>query len=337
MTTPHFPEGRKPPRLLQQVRNRIQRLNYSYRTEQAYAYWIRQFILFSGKRHPREMGKEEVERFLTYLATQRRVSASTQNQALSALLFLYQQVLKIEIGWVEDVVRAKRPSRVPVVLTRPEVVAVLSRMTGPYRFMASLMYGTGLRVTECLGLRIQDLDFGYGQIVVRNGKGGKDRFVPLPNSLKEPLRHQIAKAELIRDEDIQEGFGEVSLPKALARKYPNAPFELGWWYLFPSVNRSIDPFSGREKRHHMDPSPLQKAFRRAVRTAGIGKHATPHALRHCFATHLLEAGYDIRTVQELMGHRDVKTTQIYTHVLQRGSTAVFSPVDALAGERNRLY
>lgn len=204
-------DSTQPPRLLQQVRARIRRLNYSYRTEQAYAYWIRYFILFSGKRHPRDMGKSEVERFLTYLATERRVSASTQNQALSALLFLYKQVLEIEIGWVEDVVRAKRPARVPVVLTRSEVDAVLSRMSGMYRLMAYLMYGTGLRVSECLRLRIQDLDFGYGQIVVRNGKGGKDRFVPLPESLKGPLGQPIVRAEMVREQDLQEGFGEVSL------------------------------------------------------------------------------------------------------------------------------
>jgi integron integrase len=322
------PAGRSP-RLLTQVRERIRRLNYSYRTEQAYTYWVRYFILFSGKRHPRELGKAAIERFLTHLAVECNVAASTQNQALSALLFLYRHVLEIELDWLDGVVRAKRPVRVPVVLTREEVAAVLTRMGGRCWLMAGLMYGAGLRVSECLRLRIQDVDFGYRQLVVRNGKGRKDRFVPLPDSLTDALRQQVAEARRVRDADLRDGFGEVSLPRALDRKYPNAPFETGWWYLFPSVCRSTDPLSGREKRHHMDPSPVQKAFRQAVRAAGVRKHATPHTLRHCFATHLLEVGYDIRTVQELMGHRDVKTTQIYTHVLQRGGGAVRSPVDTL--------
>ncbi len=323
------PSRGRPPRLMSQVRNRIRRLNYSYRTEQAYTYWIRFFILFSGKRHPREMGKEEVERFLSHLAVERRVSASTQNQALSALLFLYKQVLEMELGWIEDVVRAKRSECIPVVLTRKEVESVLLRLDGQYQLMAGLMYGSGLRLMECLRLRIQDLDFGFGQVLVRNGKGAKDRFVPLPESLKEPLHRQIGWTRWVREADLADGFGEVSLPDALARKYPNASFELGWWYLFPSTQRARDPYSGRIKRHHIAPSPVQKAFRAAVQAAEITKRATPHTLRHSFATHLLEANYDIRTVQELMGHRDVKTTQIYTHVLQRGSSAVRSPVDML--------
>lgn len=326
------PSQNQPPRLLQQVRDCLRTLHYSYRTEQAYVYWIRYFIRYSGTRHPREMGKTEVERFLTALAVERRVSASTQNQALSAVLFLYQKVLGIDIGWLDDVVRAKRPARAPVVLTRAEVAAILARLRGQYWLMASLMYGTGLRVMECMRLRIQDIDFGYRQIMVRNGKGGKDRFVPLPDSLKGAIQEQIGEAQRVREADLADGFGEVSLPTALDRKYPNAPFDVGWWYLFPSVNRSEDPVSGREKRHHMDPSPIQKAFKEAVHAAGIRKHATPHTLRHSFATHLLEAGYDIRTVQELLGHRDVKTTQIYTHVLQRGGLAVRSPVDVLVGE-----
>ncbi len=329
----YSPSQNQPPRLLQQVRDCLRTLHYSYRTEQAYVYWIRYFIRYSGTRHPREMGKIEVERFLTALAVERRVSASTQNQALSAVLFLYQKVLGIDIGWLDDVVRAKRPARAPVALTRAEVATILARLRGQYWLMASLMYGTGLRVMECMRLRIQDMDFGYRQILVRNGKGGKDRFVPLPDSLKGAIQEQIGEAQRVRDGDLADGFGEVSLPTALDRKYPNAPFDVGWWYLFPSMNRSEDPVSGREKRHHMDPSPIQKAFKEAVRAAGIQKHATPHTLRHSFATHLLEAGYDIRTVQELLGHRDVKTTQIYTHVLQRGGLAVRSPVDVLVGER----
>ena len=324
-------QGKSRPRLLDQVRQRIRTLHYSYRTEQAYVYWIRFFILFSGKRHPRDMGKPEVERFLTHLAAERNVAASTQTQALSALLFLYRQVLEIELEWLDDVVRAKAPERVPVVLTRQEVQVVIGRLDEPYRLMAGLMYGAGLRVMECLRMRIQDLDFGYRQIRVLRGKGNKDRFVPLPDSLADSLSRQIEETQRVREVDIADGFGEVSLPTALARKYPNAGFEPGWWFLFPSVTRAADPISGRLKRHHLDPSPLQKAFRKAIHAAGIRKHATPHTLRHSFATHLLEAGYDIRTVQELMGHRDVSTTQIYTHVLQRGGAAVRSPVDALTG------
>ena len=327
----HDTTNPQPPRLLQQVRNRIRRLHYSYRTEQAYIHWIRFFILFSGKRHPRETGKPEVERFLTHLATVRNVAASTQNQALSALLFLYKQVLEVEIERIDDVVQATRPARVPVVLTRDEVAGVLARLSGRYWLMVSLMYGAGLRLTECLRLRVRDLDFGYRQVVVRSGKGAKDRFVPFPESLAGSVRQQIEAARRVREADLADGYGEVSLPRALARKYPNAGTEPGWWYLFPSANRSVDPVSGQVKRHHIDPSRIQRAFKQAVRAAGLRKPATPHTLRHCFATHLLEAGYDIRTVQELMGHSDVKTTQIYTHVLRRGGAAVRSPVDTLAG------
>lgn len=228
-------------------------------------------------------------------------------------------------------VRAKRRETVPVVLTRGEVAALLDRLGGRYWIMASLMYGAGLRVNECMRLRVQDVDFGYRQITVRDGKGGKDRYVPLPDSLIRPLQEQIRDVERVAASDRRDGFGEVSMPDALARKYPNAPFEPGWWYVFPSFNRAIDPVSGREKRHHMDPSVIQKAVKQAARSAGLRKRATPHTFRHSFATHLLEAGYDIRTVQELLGHRDVKTTQIYTHVLRRGGSAVRSPVDALLG------
>jgi integron integrase len=307
-------------------------LHYSYRTEQAYLYWIRLFIRYHNKRHPREMGEHEVEEFLTFLATKRQVSASTQNQALSALLFLYQKVLGMDIGWVDDVVRAKRLERVPVVLSGEEVARLLARLPAPYWLMASLMYGAGLRVMECLRLRAQDIDFGYRQMLVRNGKGGKDRIVPLPDSLRAATEHQIEGALRVRQTDLDEGFGEVSLPSALDRKYPKAPFSPAWWYVFPSSQRSRDPYSGRIKRHHMDPSPMQKAMKTACRQAGIIKRATPHTLRHSFATHLLASGYDIRTVQEVLGHKDVKTTQIYTHVLQRGSAAIRSPMDRLSAE-----
>jgi len=319
----------QPPKLLARVRDRLRALHYSYRTEQSYVAWIKRFILFHGKRHPGSMGKSEVELFLTHLATHRHVSASTQNQALSAILFLYKQVLQIDIGWIEDVIRAKQPQRVPVVMTTDEVALVMQRLKGLNWLMAMLMYGTGLRVMECMRLRVQDVDFSYLQITVRNGKGGKDRFVPLPNALVTPLQEQILVVERLLKADLIDGFGQVSMPDALSRKYPNAPFELGWWYIFPSVNRSIDPLSGQEKRHHLDPSVIQKSMRNAVRGAGIRKRATPHTLRHCFATHLLESGYDIRTVQELMGHKDVKTTQIYTHVLQKGGMGVRSPADRL--------
>lgn len=322
-----------PRRLLDQVRDRLRTLHYSPRTEDAYVGWIRQYILFHGKRHPRELGVAEVEAFLTGLATQRRVSASTQNQALCALLFLYRRVLGVEIGWVDGVTRAKQPERVPVVLTRQEVSLVLDQMQGRNWLMASLMYGSGLRLMECVQLRVQDMDFGYRQIRVHDGKGAKDRYVPLPEALGPPLQEQIRASERLLASDLAAGFGEVSMPESLVRKYPRAPFELKWWYVFPAADRSVDPISGRRKRHHIDPSVVQKAMRSAVRRAGISKRATPHSLRHCFATHLLAAGYDIRTVQELMGHRDVSTTQIYTHVLQRGGSAVRSPVDTLLGGR----
>ena len=317
----------KAPRLLDQVRNKLRVMHYSYRTEEAYVPWVKQYILFSGKRHPRDLGKKELEKFLTYLAVDRKVAASTQNQALSAILFLYQQVLGIDLEWLDNVVRAKKPENIPVVLTQAEVEALFDHLSGKYWLMASLMYGSGLRVTECLRLRIQDVDFGYRQIIVRNGKGGKDRLTPLPDVLEAPLRLQIQEAMKVHRKDVVEGYGEVSLPFALAKKYPKAAWEMVWQFLFPASNRARDPRSGREKRHHLDPSVIQKMMKQASRAAGIKKRVTPHTMRHCFATHLLQAGYDIRTVQELMGHKDVKTTMIYTHVLQRGGSAVRSPMD----------
>jgi integron integrase len=267
------------------------------------------------------------------LATQRRVSTSTQNQALCALLLLYKQVLGIEIGWVDGVARAKRPERVPVVLTRHEVGQVLTQMRGRDWLMASLMYGTGLRLMECVQLRIQDIDFGYRQITVHNGEGAKDRFVPLPESLIPAPKEQVAQSERLLAADLAAGFGEVSMPEALVRKYPPAPFELRWWYVFPASDRSTDPITGRIKRHHIDSSVVQKSMRSAVQSVGIRKRATPHTLRHCFATHLLESGYDIRTVQELMGHKDVSTTQIYTHVSQRRGAVLSMPCSAQVWRR----
>lgn len=317
------------PRLLDVVRERIRLKRYSIRTEHAYTHWIRRFILFHGKRHPREMGAPEVEAFLSDLAVQRNVAASTQNQALAAILFLYRDVLGIELPWLQDVVRAKRPARLPVVLTRREVEAVLARLDGRDWLMASLLYGAGLRLMECVRLRVKDIDFAMRQIVVRDGKGAKDRVTMLPEKLLSPLQLQLKKAKALHDADLAAGFGEVHLPYALAQKYPNASREWGWQYVFPASRRSIDPRSGVERRHHLDPKTLQRSVRNAVRAAGLAKPASCHTFRHSFATHLLEAGYDIRTVQELLGHADVKTTMIYTHVLNRGGRGVRSPLDAV--------
>jgi integron integrase len=315
------------PRLLDQVRNSLRRLHYSYRTEQAYLQWVRRFIYFHEKRHPRGMGEPEVAAFLTHLAVDRRVSASTQNQALNAILFLYKQVLEREIGLIQGVTRAKRPERLPVVMTHEEVQTVLRRLSGRDWLLACLMYGAGLRVMECLRLRVKDIDFGLSQIVVRDGKGQKDRVTSLPTLVIPALRQQIEEVRRLRESDLADGYGEVSTPFALARKYPNAVRELAWWYVFPASQRSRDPYSDRIKRHHLDESAIQKAVRQAVRAAGIAKPVSCHTFRHSFATHLLNSGYDIRTVQELLGHKDVATTMIYTHVLNRGGRGVISPLD----------
>lgn len=317
----------RPPRLLEQVRARLRVRHYSVRTEQAYVGWIRRFILANGKRHPRELGGLEVEAFLTRLATEGHVAASTQNQALSALLFLYRDVLKLELQWMESVVRAKRPARVPTVLSRDEVTRLLALLQGRVWLVVALLYGTGMRLLECLRLRVKDVDFERGEIVVRSGKGAKDRRVPLPMRLREALQDAVARVRILHEGDVADGHGEVWLPHALARKYPNAAREIGWQYLFPSVQRSTDPRSGRVRRHHLDDSVPQRAIRAARLQARIDKPATCHTLRHSFATHLLEAGHDIRTVQELLGHKDVATTQIYTHVLNRGAGGVLSPLD----------
>ncbi len=317
----------KPPRLLDQVRERLRVKHYSLRTEQTYVQWIRRFILFHGKRHPRDMGAPEVEAFLSNLATEKNVAASTQNQALSALLFLYREVLGVELPWLEGLTRAKRPKRLPVVLTVDEVKAVLSRLEGRNALMAELLYGAGLRLMECLRLRVKDIDFSMRQITVRDGKGFKDRVTMLPESTIDRMQRYLAKVKAIHEADLQAGFGEVSLPYALERKYPNAGREWGWQYVFPSSQRSIAPYSGKERRHHLDEKVLQRAVRAAVRDAGITKPASCHTLRHSFATYLLQAGHDIRTIQELMGHKDVATTMIYTHVLNRGGKGVASPLD----------
>jgi len=317
----------KTPRLLDQVRARLRLKHYSLRTEQAYIGWIRRFILANDKRHPREMGVAEVEGFLSTLATQGKVAAGTQNQALSALLFLYREVLSIELPWMETIVRAKRPQRIPVVLSRDEVTRLLAMMDGCFALMASLLYGSGMRLMECVRLRVKDVDFALNQICVRDGKGGKDRHVPLPQRLRAALSAQIERTRLIHEQDLMAGHGAVWLPHALARKYPSAPGEPGWQYAFPSGQLSRDPRSGVLRRHHLDEAGLQRAVRAARLRAGIVKPATCHTLRHSFATHLLEAGQDIRTIQELLGHKDVATTQIYTHVLNRGGQRVLSPLD----------
>jgi integron integrase len=315
------------PRLLDRVRDRIRRLGMARRTEAAYVGWIRRFILANGKRHPSEMGEAEVEAFLTNLASRWDVAASTQNQALAALLFLYRQVLGRVLPWMDNVKRARRPERLPVVLTRAEVQALLGQLDGTNRLMASLLYGTGMRLLECLRLRIKDVDFRQGEIVIRSGKGAKDRVTVLPKALVAPLRAQTEFARRIHRLDLADGRGETRLPNALARKYPNSGREFIWQYIFPASRRAMDPRSGVERRHHIDESVLQKAVREAVRRAEIVKPASCHTLRHSFATHLLESGYDIRTVQELLGHSDVSTTQIYTHVLNRGGRGVISPLD----------
>ena len=315
------------PKLLDQVRQKIRLKHYSIRTEQAYVDWIRRYILYHQKRHPQDMGKPEVEQFLTHLAVERNVAASTQNQALSAILFLYKEVLEQDIGWLDGMERAKRPARLPVVLTATEVRTVLAHLEGRHRLMANLLYGSGLRLMECVRLRVKDLDFEYRQLTVRDGKGQNDRRTLLPESLIEPLKTHLTDVKIVHDQDLQQGFGDVYLPFALARKYPNAGREWGWQYVFPASRRSIDPRSGLERRHHLEEQTLQRAVKDAVRTAGIAKPASCHTLRHSFATHLLMAGYDIRTIQELLGHKDVSTTMIYTHVLNRGGRGVASPLD----------
>lgn len=313
--------------MLEQVRARCRLKHYSIRTERVYVAWIKRFIRANGKRHPRDMGAAEVEAFLSHLATDGDVAASTQNQALSALLFLYRQVLGIELPWMESVVRAKRPQRVPVVLSHEEVMRLLALLDGQVWLMAALLYGTGMRLMECLRLRVQEVDFGRNEICVRNGKGAKDRRVPLPRRLRERLQEQVERVRVVHGQDMAAGMGAVHLPHALAQKYPNAAREIGWQYVFPSPRLSVDPRSGEKRRHHIDEAVLQRAVKTARTRAGIDKPATCHTLRHSFATHLLETGQDIRTVQELLGHKDLATTQIYTHVLNRGAGGVLSPLD----------
>jgi len=315
------------PKLLDQVREKIRLKNYSIRTEEAYVAWIRRYIIFHAKRHPELMGVREIEAFLTHLAVDENVAASTQNQALSALLFLYKHVLHQELDAAVQALQAKKSTHLPIVLTREEVWQVIDQLSGVYQLMAMLLYGTGMRLLECLRLRVKDLDFGQHIIVIHDGKGAKDRITMLPDSLQEPLQKQLTWAKAIHDYDLAQGQGAVYLPDALAKKYPNAPKEWGWQYIFPADKLSTDPRSGNIGRHHTHESNLQKSVRRAVQKTGIAKPARCHTFRHSFATHLLEDGYDIRTIQELLGHSDVSTTMIYTHVMNRGGLAVRSPAD----------
>ncbi|MDX1437369.1 MAG: integron integrase [Anaerolineales bacterium] len=320
-------EPHRPPRLLDQVRQAVRLKNYSYRTEQTYVSWIRRYILFHNTTHPAELNARHVESFLTHLAVEKNVAASTQNQALSALLFLYRHVLEIELDLPIDAVRAKRPRRLPTVLSHEEALHVLASIPGKPQLMARLLYGSGLRVTECVTLRVKDLDFAKGQIVVRDGKGARDRRTMLPIALEDALQEHLIQGSQIHAEDLANGLGQVYLPYALERKYPAASREWIWQYVFQASRHSIDPRAGVLRRHHYSESALQKAVSKAARRTGIPKRVTCHTFRHSFATRLLENGYDIRTVQELLGHKDVSTTMVYTHVLNKGGLAVKSPLD----------
>jgi integron integrase len=313
---------------MEQVSTTARLRHLSQKTEKAYLQHIKRFILFHGKRHPREMSENHIREYLSHLAVERNVSASTQNVALAALLFLYRDVLKLKLERIEEVERARTSRHLPVVFTRSEVSAILKLLSGVPYLAAALMYGSGLRLMECLRLRVKDLDFSCNQIVVRSGKGDKDRVTPMPAILKEPLRKQLLKAKLAHQHDLQEGFGEVFLPHALARKLPGAGRDWAWQFIFSAINRSVDPRSGSERRHHLHESVLQKVVVAAMRKAAPAKRGTCHSLRHSFATHLLEDGQDIRTIQELLGHKDVRTTMIYTHVLNRGGRGVRSPLDS---------
>ena len=321
--------NQKPLKLLDQLRHLIRIKHYSYRTEQAYTQWVRRYILFHDKRHPKDMGGKEIREYLNYLAITRKVSASTQNQALCSIIFLYKELLKIEIGEIESIVWAKRPKRLPVVFSKNEMKAILNEMSGIYKIMATLLYGAGLRLRECMLLRVKDIDFDYCQIIIHSGKGEKDRVTMLPKSIIEPLKKHIEKVIDIHIKDIHDGYDSVFMPYALEQKYPNAGKEIGWHFLFPGKNISKDPVSGIMRRHHLHESVLQRAVKSSIKKAGIMKHGGCHTFRHSFATHLLEDGINIRTVQELLGHKNVETTMIYTHVMNKKKLGVKSPVDNL--------
>ena len=319
----------QPPRLLDQLRREIRVRHYSIRTEHTYVDWVRRFIVFHNRRHPKDMGAAEINAYLSHLASDRNVAASTQNQALCAVLFLYKHVIGREVGELGEVVRAKKPARLPVVLSVQETTAIISQMKGTVRFMTLLMYGTGMRIIELIRLRAKDVDFDNKTIVVRDGKGEKDRFVPLPENIADPLREHLRRVKALHEEDLKAGYGTVHLPYALERKYPNANREWSWQYVFPSRKLSVDPRSGVTQRHHVFESVLQEAIKSATRRAGVTKIVHAHSFRHSFATHLLASGMDIRSIQELLGHSDVSTTMIYTHVLKVSRLGVVSPADKL--------
>ena len=320
--------GREP-RLMERFRERMRLKHYSLRTEKSYALWIKQLIRFHGLRHPQTYSQGDIERFLSHLAVDRNVAAATQNQALAAILFLYREVLELELPWLDGVVRASKPRKLPVVLTQGEVAQLLAHTEGTTGLMLRLMYGTGMRLMECTRLRVKDVDLGRQLICIRDGKGAKDRITVLPEALRAPLRQQIEVALALHRQDLAEGYGEVWLPHALAQKYPRAASQPYWQYVFPAARRSVDPRGGAIRRHHLDEKLVQRAVKSAAGAAGVHKPVSSHTLRHSFATHLLEAGYDIRTIQELLGHSDVNTTMIYTHVLNRGGAGVISPLDRL--------
>jgi integron integrase len=325
--SPQTPQNGKPRKLLEQVSDALRTKHYSYRTEQTYVDWIRRYILFHNKRHPKEMGEKEIREFIAYLAIERKVAASTQNQALSAILFLYRVVLQTAIQLPPDLIHISRPKRLPVVLSHDEAMSVINQMHGVTRLMTKILYGSGLRLIECLRLRVKDIDFENRQIIVRGGKGDNDRFTILPDSVATEIKLLLHDVQALHAKDLRDGYGETALPNALNVKYKNAGREWAWQYIFPASQRSLDPLSGIVRRHHLDETVLQRAIRQAAQLAKIDKPVTPHVFRHSFATQLLQAGYDIRTIQELLGHKDVKTTMIYTHVLQRGGLAVKSPLD----------
>ncbi|MCC7119425.1 MAG: integron integrase [Anaerolineales bacterium] len=320
-------DSAKPKKLMDQVGDALRTKHYSYRTEQTYKDWIKRYILFHNKRHPKEMGEDELRAFIAHLTNERKVATSTSNQALSAILFLYRVVLQTEITLPPDLSKASRPKRLPTVLSQPEAMKIIALMRGTSRLMTKILYGSGLRIMECLRLRVKDLDFDNRQIIVRGGKGDNDRATIFPDSISAELKQQLQDVKALHQKDLAEGYGETLLPGALDKKYTNASKAWEWQFIFPASQRSTDPLTGVVRRHHLDETVLQKAIREAASRADVNKQVSPHTFRHSFATHLLQSGYDIRTVQELLGHKDVKTTMIYTHVLQRGGLAVKSPLD----------